>query len=671
MLVELGILCAAYVGVRLVENCQAPTRCQKSVAQRQDSLVVQAKKVDNYFKISTVSLGLTVLRQLNQPLYLLSVGSIIYTSIPILKHGEKQIWDRKVGHDFLFSLLIPLCLATGQLLALAIGVFFYHAGLKVLAKTQEQSKKTLTRLFKQQPSHAWVLRSDVEVEVPLSDIQVNDIVVVNTGEVVPIDGVIIDGMAMIDQQTLTGESMPVEKEIGGQVFASTLVVTGIIKVQVERTGKETTIHKISDILSRTTDFKTFTQLKGEQWADNIAPPLLGLAALAWFPLGLVGSATVINSGFGNRIRVLAPLGTLSYLNLALHKGILIKDGRALEGLKKVDTILFDKTGTLTTGLPKVGQIICCHGYQEEEVLRYAAAAECRLAHPIAHAIVNKAKDSDLSLPKVEDSKYKVGFGLSVNIEQNLIRVGSVRFMTMEGLSLPENIESAQADSYNQGYSLVIVAINHQVAGAIEIQPTLRPEVANILTCLRLRGVRHFAIVSGDQQQPTQKLADSLGMDSYFYEVLPQQKADIVERLQKEGKTVCFVGDGINDAIAMKKADVSISLHGATDVATDVAQVVLMDGSLSHICEIFDISFHLEINLGSTLVMVVIPSAINLTGAFLFHLGMMTSMVITNLGFLVALRNATLPLKQIKQLKQSSTTDTQNKQAQRILEITGL
>jgi heavy metal translocating P-type ATPase len=647
ILFELSVLCVTYIGVRLVENFQAPPKTRRSIAQPEGALMVKPSQVEKYFTISAVSIGLTVLRQLNQPLYFLSLGSIVYTSIPILKHGEKQIRDRKIGHDLLFSLLIPLCLATGQLVASAIGIFLYHTGLRVLAKTQQQSEKMLANLFKQQPSHAWVLKGDVEVEVPLADVRVDDIVVVNTGEVIPIDGIIVDGVATIDQQVLTGEAMPVEKEIGESVLASTLVVSGLIKIKVERTGFETTIHQIGEILTRTTNFKTFTQLKGEQWADNIAPPLLGLGALALYPLGVLGATTVINSGFGNRIRVLAPLGTLSYLNQALRQGILIKDGGALEGLKKVDTILFDKTGTLTTNSPKVGKIICCDGYQTNQILKYAAAAENRLAHPIAVAIINKAKAADLYLPEVEDSKYQMGLGVTVNIEGKLIQVGSVRFMITQGLMLPDNIEKAQADSHRQGYSLVIVAIDQQVAGAIEIQPTLRPEVAAVMTGLRMRGIEHLAIVSGDQQQPTKQLAYQLGMDSYFYEVLPQQKAEIVERLQRQGKTVCFVGDGINDAIAMKKADVSVSLHGASDVATDVAQVVLMDGTLSHLTHLFDISIHLEINLVRTLAIIVVTSATNLTGAFLFHLSVMSSMVLSYAGFLVALKNATRPIKKPK------------------------
>ncbi|EDN66169.1 conserved hypothetical protein [Beggiatoa sp. PS] len=183
-----------------------------------------------------------------------------------------------------------------------------------------------------------------------------------------------------------------------------------------------------------------------------------------------------------------------------------------------------------------------------------------MSHPLAYAIVNKAEESNIVLPQIDDSKYQIGYGITVNMTDNMIRVGSVRFMKMEGIPLSKEIETAMQDSNAKGHSLVMVAVNHQIAGAIEIQSAVRSEVKSIISGLRERGIKHISIVSGDHQHTTQIVAESLGMDSYFYEVLPQQKADIVKQLQQEGKTVCFVGDGINDAIAMKTANVSVSLR---------------------------------------------------------------------------------------------------------------
>ncbi len=234
------------------------------------------------------------------------------------------------------------------------------------------------------------------------------------------------------------------------------------------------------------------------------------------------------------------------------------------------------------------------------VLTYAAAAEQRFVHPITRAIIQSAKERRLQLPELQEANYKIGYGITVSFNNKTIKVGSIRFMNTEGIALPSRIQEAIAPLQEEGHSLIMVAINDQIKGAIEMQPQIRPEVRQIINKLRRRGIKHIAIVSGDHEQPTQQLANALGVNSYFYEILPEDKASLVEQFQKEGHKVCFVGDGINDAIAMKKANVSISLRGASSIATDMAQVVLVDGSLSHICDVFDLSTRLNTGLQRSL-----------------------------------------------------------------------
>jgi Cu2+-exporting ATPase len=362
-------------------------------------------------------------------------------------------------------------------------------------------------------------------------------------------------------------------------------------------------------------------------------------------LGTSAGLVVLSARFGNSIRILAPLGTFTHLKLASQKGILVKDGRAIENLMKVDTILFDKTGTLTNKALEVDKLILIDDYAEDELLTYAAAAECKMTHPIAKAILAKA--SHLTLPDIDDSKYQIGFGITINIENRLIQVGSARFLKMEGIVLPDKIKQAMTHAHTIGHSLVMVAVNRQLIGAIELQSVVRSEVKQLVANLRQHGIKHIAIVSGDHKQPTRKLAEELGMDDYFYEILPQEKANIVEQLQKEGKSVCFVGDGINDAIAMKKANVSISLTGASSIATDVAEVVLMDGTLHHLTDLFNIAKQLETNLQTSLSISLVSTAINLSGAFFFNLGFASAVVIKNMVFFVGLGNAMLPLRKIE------------------------
>ena len=654
MLMRIGFLLASYLGVRVYSHLKNKKgegqKPLKSLAKHRPptteltNIEESDELCDHYFKAGTASLGVALLTRAAPALYPVSLAFIIYTCIPILRRGERQLLERHtVGHDSLYSLYIILAFLTRQEMYIALGVFFYHAGAKMLSMNRAKSQPLISNLVQQQHGKIWVLKDGVEIETGLEDVAVGDIVIVRSGEVIPVDGIIIEGMAMIDQHALTGEAQPVEKEVGDPVFSSTLIVAGQIQIKVTKAGSETTIAKITDILNNTSAYTTSIQLKGEHWADIIAKPIIGLTLITIPTLGLKTATTVSHSTFGNRLRIVAPIGTLNYLHSALDKGLLIKDGRVIEELDKVDTVLFDKTGTLTYEEPVVGDIIVAdERYSSDDILTYAATAEHKLKHPIALAIRKKAEQSDISLPAIEDSSFTLGYGISVTIGNQVIRVGSARFMEMENIALPEPLSKALEASHLEGHSLVIVAVDDAVIGAIQIVSTVRPEVKDMLRGLRKRGIQHISIVSGDHEIPTRKLAESLGMDSYFYEVLPQQKAEIVQKLQEQGKTVCFVGDGINDAIAMKAANVSVSLSGATSIATDTAQAILMDGTLTHLCDLFDIAHKLRNNLRRSLVLITVPSVISLSGAIFWGLSLGGSFLIIYSSFALALGNAMLP-----------------------------
>jgi heavy metal translocating P-type ATPase len=657
MILEIGILVTAYMGVKFSEK--SAQRKKLLVVKRKKSPQKKLRKVvandvekqnKRNIKISVISMGLAAIRQfIYPPLALLSLPLYFYTAIPYIKRAEKVlVEERKLNVDVLFVFADMMVIAINQYFAAAFSIWLFNQSKYITAKIKKQSEEVLVNIF-QKPSKVWILQDSIEVEMPLEQVKMNDILVVNTGEVISVDGTIIDGMATIDQQVLTGESQPVEKDIGDQVFASTFVIAGRIHVKVEQSGEKTTIAKIGQILKSSTDFKSSVQLKGEQWANKASVPILALSGLLWPILGTANTVVFIYSHIGHRIRILAPLGTLNHISLAAHKGVMIKDGRALETLMQVDTILFDKTGTLTNEQPEVRQIFVCDNYKEKEILSYAAAAERKLTHPIAKAILAKAEEANISLPPIEDSKYDVGYGITVSFDDKIIQVGSLRFMTKESIIISKELEAVVADSQTTGNSLVFVAVNHQVIGILELQSSVRTEVKQMISGLRQRGIKHIAIVSGDHKQPTQKLAEELGMDSYFAEVMPQNKAQIVEQLQKEGKSVCFVGDGINDAIAMKKANVSISLSGASSIAIDVANIVLMDGNLSHLCELIDISKKLNSYLQQSLGLVMSSGAFNMVSALLLHFGVMITLIV-NAGILgIGVINAMIPLQKINKL----------------------
>lgn len=657
------IMLSTYVGARIVKESRSKakqkieqTNIEKLknsastviTAQKEQEISEDEKQANHYLKVGGVSLVLSLFANRSHFIALSCCSLLGYSSIPNFVKAEESIRNKKIGNDILKALVTLVCVYEGFYVLAAIDSCFYLISSKLVAKTRDNSKKRLTEVWGQPPEKVWVLRDNVEYEIPLKSIYKGDIVITSTGEVIPIDGIVVSGAAMVDQRALTGESAPAEKEAGSPVFAGTIVISGRIQVQVQTTGDDTTAAKLGKMLEQTADFKTQLRLKGDEWADSVAVPLLYIGAVALPFVGLSPATAIISCSPGNRLRLFTSLEALNHLNMAFHKGILVKDGRSLEELKKVDTILFDKTGTLTEEQPEVGEIITFHeGYSQNDILRYAAAAEQKVAHPISKAILTKAEELQITPPKLDDSQYELGHGLKVSIENQVIFVGSARFMEMQDISISSQIQDEMRQIHKQGHSAIMVALAHQILGMIEIKTKIRAGVKDIVHQLQKLGIKNIAIVSGDHQQPTEYLAKRLGIKECFFNVLPQDKAKIVEELQKQGRKVCFVGDGINDAIAMKKANVSISLHGATAVATDVAQVVLMDGTLTHLPELLVISDKLLSEQKKTLAVLASASSLVFFGAFLFNWGVVSSIVTTNTTIIIELYRARRSIKQIK------------------------
>lgn len=617
-------------------------------AEHQDAL----DKLDLDLPICTLSLPVAAAAQLAfPPLIPVAAALFTYTAIPSFQGAyDVIVKERRLGVDILDALVVIGCLGTLNILPGAVMAWCLSLGRLLVKRTEDNSKKMLLNAFGKQPRYVWLVKDGVEIEVALEKVAQGDTVAVHTGDAVPVDGHIIEGMAMIDQHALTGESTPAEKGVGDRVYASTVLVAGKILVSVEQAGSETATAKISQILNDTAGYKLTSQNKGERLADQAVLPTMVVSGIAFSTLGPFAGVAVLNSDLGTGIRMAAPLAMLSSLALCAQKGILVKDGRALELMNEIDTVLFDKTGTLTRERPEVGDIVTAHGHKPEEVLLYAAAAERKFHHPIALAILHKAEELQLDLPSTDETEYKVGYGISVGVNGHLIRVGSRRFMEMEGIAIPDTIEKKLASVHEDGDTMVMVAIDDHLGGALELRAALRPEVKDIIAGLRQRGIKHLAIISGDHEAPTKKLAEELGMDRYFAQVLPADKADYVEKLQAEGRKVCFVGDGINDSIALKKANVSISLRGATTIATDTAHIVFLEQGLGKLCELRDIARNLDHNIQRSWGMILVPNIACVAGVFTLGLGVGFSVLTNNVAAIGALINGVLPMREVAKLE---------------------
>ncbi|MFN0122951.1 MAG: heavy metal translocating P-type ATPase [Blastocatellia bacterium] len=500
----------------------------------------------------------------------------------------------------------------GYAAAGSIGAILFGFMLKAKVISENRSRNNLVSLFQLQPDKVWVRLDgpgeDVEIEIPFAQLKIGDTLVAQAGQIIPVDGTIIEGAATVDQQMLTGEAQPVEKSAGDPVLASTLLISGRIDIRVEKTSAETTAGQIAAILNRAAQNAKPMSVSVRTTVDRLALPTLALGTASLPFIGIDGAISLIGANTTTVSWLTSSLTILNFLNLAAQRRILVKEAGALENLGRVDTIVFDKTGTLTIEQPHVARIHPLNHLDEITILTLAAAAEARQTHPIARAILTAASDLGLALPAIDQAHYEVGYGIRVRLgtgagdqladvamEQPLIRVGSGRFMTMEGIQIPAQMQALTAACQAQGHSLVMVAVDDELAGCLELQPTIRPEAQQVIEDLRNRGLALY-IISGDQEGPTRKLAEDLGMTGYFANVLPEGKAALVEKLQSEGRRVCFIGDGINDAIAMRQAQVSISLRGATTVATDTAQIILMEGNLEQLTQLFELAMEFERNL---------------------------------------------------------------------------
>jgi heavy metal translocating P-type ATPase len=621
-------------------------------------------KIDLHLPLCTASVPVAAVAQFAAPAFLPAAALLFaYTSIPTFKGAREVLFEEKrLGVDVLDAIVVVGCLGTMAIFPGAVLCWCLSFGRVLVKKTQDNSKKLLLNAFGKQPRYVWLCRDGAEVQISLDQLERFDVIVVNTGEVVPVDGIIVQGMAMIDQHALTGESTPAEKGVGDRVFAATVMVAGKILVEVEKSGNETASAKISQILNDTAGYKLSSQHKGERLADKAVIPTLAVGAAGMLTMGAGGAVAVLNSDFGTGIRMAAPLAMLSSLALCANKGILVKDGRALELMNEIDTVLFDKTGTLTKERPEVGRIIASDGFAPERILQFAAAAERKFHHPIALAIRHKAEELDIELPPTDETQYKVGYGITVGVEGHTIRVGSKRFMDSEGVVMTPEVEDALDQAHGEGLTMVMVSVDGRLAGALELHAAVRPEVRQIVEGLRDRGIKHIAIISGDHEAPTRKLAESLGMDRYFAQVLPADKADYVVQLQREGRKVCFVGDGINDSIALKQANVSISLRGASSIATDTAHIVFLEEGLSKLCDLRDIARDLDRNVRRSWRLILAPNIACIAGVFTMGFGIMASVVTNNVAALAALANGMLPLRKIAQIEAEKRHQQELRQA---------
>ena len=460
----------------------------------------------------------------------------------------------------------------------------------VVSRSVVTTRRSLRDLVVSKDETAVRLEGDARVTVPATALRAGDVVVVRGQQRLPIDGTILRGEALVNQQTMTGESLPVERAAGDIVFAATTVEHGELEIRVDRAGLDTAVGRIVAVIETAAAEKSEIQIYAERLAHRDVHRTLALGGLgAAVSRSIDAGVAILVADYGMAARVGIPTAIVTSMRRASREGILMKGPRALEALARVNTVVFDKTGTLTSGTPRIVRVVTYRsGPTEDELLRLAAAAERGFRHPVARAVAAAVAARRLQLPAVTKTRFSTGFGLDVEIEGRQVLVGSRRFMDAEKVALTA-AQSDEASAHAVGAAPTFVAIDGRLAGALILQDSLRAEARDAVLALRAREMRNVIMLSGDHPEPTRVIAESLGVRHYYAEMLPQDKAALIRSLKAEGRVVAMVGDGANDALALNEADVGMAVPGGAELAVEAADVVILRGGLDRVVRAIDLS----------------------------------------------------------------------------------
>ncbi|MCS6861391.1 MAG: heavy metal translocating P-type ATPase, partial [Abditibacteriales bacterium] len=463
---------------------------------------------------------------------LLSLLTLL-AALPTLSRAWRAlVKERRLNVDVLDATAVALLTRQGSLGAAAFMVWLINLGEFIRELTARRSHRVINDLMVGQQRWAWVMRKGTKHRVAMTEVVPGETVVVYPGEAVPVDGTVIQGEAMLDQRSLTGESTPVRKGVGDKVFAATVVSDGKIYVKAEQVGAHKRAAQIVHLIETAPLQETKIENYAARIADKLVLPALLTSGVMW---GLTRSVNrtlpFIIVDFGTGLRVAAPTAVLASIASVARRGVLFKSGRALEKLAQVDTIIFDKTGTLTLGEPQVVEVLSCDPqYSADAVLALAAAAEKRLTHPAAQAIVRKAKDKQLAIPERSESEYFIGLGVKAHVNGFSVHVGNVRLMERENIPIHDVVPIIE-QLHDRALTPLLVAVDSKVIGVLAYEDTVRPESAQVVEELRQHGVREILLLTGDNHHTAAAVAAKLHVDRFVAEAFPEDKARIVQDLQ--------------------------------------------------------------------------------------------------------------------------------------------
>ena len=507
-----------------------------------------------------------------------------FRSIRFLWKGVRCVLSRRLEVEVLDALSIGVSLLRGDFGTAGSVMFLLNLGSLLEEWTRKKSLDDLARSMALNVDKVWVRSQGTEVLVPLTKVRSGDEVVVRSGNMIPLDGTVLEGEAMVNQAALTGEAMPVRKTEGSTLYAGTVVEEGECVFIAKAEGGSNRYDKIVAMIEESEKLKSSTENRALVLADKLVPWCLGATVVTYL---LTRNATRAISclmvDFSCALKLSMPLAVLSAMRECGSYHITVKGGKYLEALSKADTIVFDKTGTLTRATPQVVEVVPFSGCNEREVLQLAACLEEHFPHSMANAVVRAAKERGISHEEMHSEvEYIVAHGIASRVGGQRVVIGSHHFVFEDEKCTIPAAEQQKFDALKPAYSHLYMAASGQLVGVICISDPLRPEAAAVLNGLRALGIRNTVMMTGDSERTAAAIAKQVGVDRFFAEVLPEDKANFVQQAKAEGHTVVMIGDGINDSPALSAADIGIAINSGAAIAREIADVTIKADSLEEL-----------------------------------------------------------------------------------------
>ena len=505
-------------------------------------------------------------------------------SVKYIWHGIRCLMHGKIEVPVLDATAISVSVFRRDYATAGSVMFLLGIGEIIEEWTHKKSVGDLARSMSLNVNKVWLKRNEQEILVKSSDIEPGDHVVIRMGNVIPFDGEVVVGEGMINQASLTGESLPVRRSKGQSVFAGTVLEEGEIEVLVKAVSGSTRFEKIVTMIEDSEKLKSSVEGKAEHLADKLVPyTLLGTGAVWLLTRNITKTLSVLMVDFSCALKLAMPITVLSAIREAGENNIKVKGGKFLEAVADADTIVFDKTGTLTKATPTVKEIVAFSEYSENDLLRIAACLEEHFPHSMAKAVVDAAKERHLSHEEMHSKvEYVVAHGISSSIDDKKVLIGSSHFIFEdEGCTIPSEYQD-RYDSLKPEYSHLYLAIEKQLVAVICIEDPLREEATEMVRDLKKAGIRKVVMMTGDSERTAAAIAKRVGVDEYYAEVLPEDKANFVEKEKAEGRKVIMIGDGINDSPALSAADAGIAISDGAEIAREIADITIAADDLREV-----------------------------------------------------------------------------------------